>query len=104
MKTFRFNEEYLSQIPALQLLGNLGYKILTPKKCLDLRGGDYGNVILDGVLRESLKKINKINHKGKEFLFSESNIQEAIEKIKNYNQINTWENKIKVLFDSINNN
>jgi len=83
MTKFRFNEEYLSQIPALQLLGNLGYKILTPKECLDLRGGDYGNVILDGVLRESLKKINKINHKGKEFLFSESNIQEAIEKIKN---------------------
>ncbi|MDB2550543.1 HsdR family type I site-specific deoxyribonuclease [Rickettsiales bacterium] len=83
MTKFRFNEEYLSQIPALQLLGNLGYNILTPKECLDLRGGDYRNVILDGVLRESLKKINKINYKGKEFLFSESNIQEAVEKIKN---------------------
>jgi type I restriction enzyme R subunit len=83
MTKFKFNEEYLSQIPALQLLGNLGYTILTPKECLDLRGGDYGNVILDGVLRESLKKINKIHCKGKEFLFSESNIAEAIEKIKN---------------------
>jgi hypothetical protein len=31
------------------------------------------------------------------------NYMEAIEKIKNYNQINTWENKIKVLFDNINN-
>lgn len=83
MTKFRFNEEYLSQIPALQLLGNLGYKILTPKECFDLRAKDYRNVILDGVLRESLKKINKINYKGKEFLFSENNIQEAIQKIKN---------------------
>lgn len=30
MQSFRFNEKYLSQIPALQLLINLGYEYLSP--------------------------------------------------------------------------
>ena len=35
------------------------------------------------MLREQLKKINRIQYKGQEYLFSEENIQSAIEKLKN---------------------
>ena len=83
MTAFRFNEKYLSQIPALQLLLNLGYEYLSPEKALPQRRGKAGNVLLEGILREQLKRLNRINHKGREFLFSEENIQTAIQKLKN---------------------
>ena len=82
MTGFRFNEKYLSQIPALQLLHNLGYEYLTPEKALAQRQSKSGNVLLEGILREQLKRLNRINHKGREFLFSEENIQTAIQKLK----------------------
>ena len=34
MDSFRFNEKHLSQIPALQVLVNLGYPYLTPAEAL----------------------------------------------------------------------
>lgn len=80
---FRFNEEYLSQIPALQELIALGYEYLSPEQALAMRGGKNSNVLLEGVLREQLKKFNNIHYKGKDYHFSEANIQEAIQKIKN---------------------
>lgn len=33
-RSFRFDEKYLSQIPALQVLVNLGYRCLTPAEAL----------------------------------------------------------------------
>lgn len=83
MNTFRFNEKYLSQIPALQLLINLGYEYLTPDKVPAERQGKTGNVLLEGILRNQLKQINRINYKGREYLFSEENIQTAIQALKN---------------------
>lgn len=83
MNGFRFNEKYLSQIPALQELINLGYDFLSPEEALHERGGKTANVLLEGVLRERLKKINRIQYKGKDYLFSEENIQSAIQKLKN---------------------
>ncbi|MEW6184317.1 MAG: HsdR family type I site-specific deoxyribonuclease [Thermodesulfobacteriota bacterium] len=83
MNPFEFNEKYLSQIPALQLLINLGYEYLPPSKALAARQGKTGNILLEGILREQIKKINRINYKGREFLFSEENIQTAIQKLKN---------------------
>jgi hypothetical protein len=69
---FEFNEKYLSQIPALQQLINLGYHYLTPEQALRERGGKTANVILEGILREQLKKINRINYKGGEYLLTVS--------------------------------
>lgn len=83
MNTFRFNEKYLSQIPALQVLINLGYEYLPPEKVSVERQGKTGNVILEDILRSRLKEINRINYKGREFLFSEENIQTAIQTLKN---------------------
>ena len=83
MDAFRFDEKYLSQIPALQLLINMGYLYLTPAEALAARGGRAGNVLLEEVLREQLKKLNRIQHKGGAYLFSEENIQSAIQRLKN---------------------
>jgi type I restriction enzyme R subunit len=62
MEGFRFNEKYLSQIPALQLLINLGFEYLTPDETVAARGGKLGNVILEEVLRAQLKCINRIRY------------------------------------------
>ena len=83
MDSFRFNEKYLSQIPALQVLINLGYDYLPPEKVSVERQGKTGNILLEGVLRSQLKQLNRINYKGREFLFSEENIQTAIQTLKN---------------------
>lgn len=80
---FSFNEKHLSQIPALHLLANLGYRYLTPEQALAMRGGRLSNVLLEEVLRDSLKRINRIQHKGENYLFSEENIQSAIQRLKN---------------------
>ncbi|BBO90753.1 type I restriction endonuclease subunit R [Desulfosarcina ovata] len=82
MRSFRFNEKYLSQIPALQLLINLGFCYLTPSQVLAQRQGKRGNVLLESILGEQLRQINRIQYKGREFLFSEENIQSAIQKLK----------------------
>jgi len=84
-KSFEFNEKYLSQIPALQQLINLGYQYLTSEQALRERDNRTSNVIMENILREQLKKINRINYKGGEYLFSEENIQSAIQKLKNFN-------------------
>ena len=83
INSFQHNEKYLSQIPALQLLINLGYKYLTPAEALKERFGKVNNILLENILREQLKKLNRIYFKSKEFLFSEENIQSAVQKLKN---------------------
>ena len=62
---------------------NLGYQYLTPRQALALRGGKTSNVLLESILREQLQKYNRIHYKGREYHFSEANIQEAIQKLKN---------------------
>jgi type I restriction enzyme R subunit len=65
MTTFHINEKYLSQIPALQLLINLGYKYLPPEQVMKQRQGKAGNVLLEGILRDQLKRLNRINYKNR---------------------------------------
>ena len=83
MTAFNHTEKHLSQIPALQLLANCGYQILTPQKALEERQGKTSNVLLESILRQQLQGLNRIRYKGREYHFSEANIQEAIQKIKN---------------------
>ena len=82
MPTFPFSEKHLSQIPALQQLINMGYQYLPPDQAMAERGGRASNVLLENILRDQLKKINRIRYKGGLYLFSEENIQSAIQKIK----------------------
>ena len=77
-----FQEDQISQIPALQLLQNLGYTYLTSEEALALRGGRMSAVLLDGILAEQLRKINRIRFKGNEYPFSEGNILSAMQMLK----------------------
>jgi type I restriction enzyme R subunit len=77
-----FLEDHISQIPALQLLVNMGWRYLSPAEALALRGGKPGNVLLEGVLVEQLRSLNRIRFKGAEHEFSEANIQSAVQAIK----------------------
>ncbi len=78
MDTPSFKEEHISQIPALQLLMKMGYKYLTPDEALAARGGRSSNVLLESTMKEHLTQSNRIQYKGKEFAFSEANINAAI--------------------------
>jgi type I restriction enzyme R subunit len=80
---FATNEKTTSQIPALQLLIGLGFEFLTPAEALRERQDRTSNVLLENILRNQLKEINRIRYKGSEYLFSEENIQSAIQKLKN---------------------
>ena len=73
-----FIEDHISQIPALKLLMNMGWKYLSPDEALAARGGRSSNVLLEDILIKQLEKINKIDYKQKEFSFSESNINNAL--------------------------
>lgn len=80
--TQSYTEDHISQIPALQMLIKMGYTYIAPDQALELRDNRKTNVILTDILREQLKKINKIDYKGQTHDFSESNIDLAIETLK----------------------
>ncbi|MEI8390247.1 MAG: HsdR family type I site-specific deoxyribonuclease [bacterium] len=75
-------EDHISQIPALQLLQNLNYTYLTPQEALQGRQGKTSNVILENILENQLKKINKITFKGKQSDFSDLSIRGAVQALK----------------------
>ena len=83
MPNFPTTERHLSQLPAIQLLIAMGYTYLPPSQTMLQRNGKSGQVILDNILREQLKRINTIHHKGANYLFTEENIQTAIQQLKN---------------------
>ncbi|MGI9249693.1 MAG: type I restriction endonuclease subunit R [Pseudohongiellaceae bacterium] len=82
MTSFASNEQHLSQIPALQMLMELGYEYLSPEVALSMRGGKVANVLLESVLQKQLEKLNRIHYRGNDCPFSEANIQEGIQKLK----------------------
>lgn len=100
MPSFPFSEKHLSQIPALQQLINRGYQYLPPEQAMVERGGRASNVLLENILRDQLKKINRIHYKGDMYLFSEENIQSAIQKIKNI-QYDGLQKTNEVIYDLI---
>lgn len=83
MSNFQISEKHLSQIPAVQLLIGLGFEYLTPTEALRQRQGRTSNVLLEDILRGQIKEINRIRYRGNEYLFSEENVQSAIQKLKN---------------------
>ncbi|OGJ92086.1 MAG: restriction endonuclease subunit R [Candidatus Raymondbacteria bacterium RifOxyA12_full_50_37] len=71
-------EDHISQIPALQLLQNIGYTYLTPIEADAARNNRKGNVVLENILVEQLRKINVIKYKGGAFPFTDGNIIDAL--------------------------
>lgn len=78
MKIPSFKEDHISQIPALRLLMNMGWKYLSPSQALEARGGRSSNVLLENILKNQLQIINTIEYRGKEFPFSDANVNNAI--------------------------
>ncbi|MCM3225754.1 type I restriction endonuclease subunit R [Terribacillus saccharophilus] len=72
-----YDERYISQIPAIELLKNLGYEYLSTEKSEQMRGSLY-NALLREVLKEKLQSFNDFEYKGEIYKFSDSNIQQAI--------------------------
>src|SRR6185503_15936787 len=77
-----FQEDHISQVPALQLLQNLGYSYLRPQEVHLERKGKFSNILLEGILAQQLRKLNRINYRGRQSDFSEANIQSAIQALK----------------------
>src|SRR5688572_533680 len=75
-------EDHISQVPALQLLQNLGWQYVTPAEATSFRGGRVGSVLLEEVLVQQLRKLNQISFKGQEYAFSEANVQNALQSLK----------------------
>ena len=84
METPSFKEDHISQIPALQLLQNLGYTYLSPEEAERMRGSKTSNVLLDEVLRKQLKEINaeKRISSTKTTYISDANIENGIRALK----------------------
>ncbi len=83
MCDFAINEKLTSQIPAVQLLMAMDYEYISPEVALSERQNRTSNILLENILRNQLKEINRIRYKGSEYLFSEENVQSAIQKLKN---------------------
>lgn len=71
-------ENNISKKPALELLQKMGYTYLTPEECNLQRGGTY-QVLLKGILRSQLRRLNRFEFGGIEQEFSAANIERAIE-------------------------
>ncbi|MEQ8907951.1 MAG: HsdR family type I site-specific deoxyribonuclease [Vicingaceae bacterium] len=78
MNTPSFLEDHVSQLPALQLLINMGYTYVSPQQAMQWRGDKTTNVLFENIVEQQLKKINRIERKGKTYEFSEANIKSAI--------------------------
>jgi len=79
-----FNEEHISQIPALILLQKIGYTYLTPDEALKKRGRKQSNVLLEDILLNQLRLINSFTYKGRTHKFSEGAILGALQALKVY--------------------
>ncbi|GER73757.1 type I restriction endonuclease subunit R [Weizmannia acidilactici] len=72
-----YDERYISQVPAIEVLTNLGYQYVSPEKANQLRSNLH-DVLLRTVLEDKLKELNSFEYKGEIRKFSDTNIQQAI--------------------------
>jgi type I restriction enzyme, R subunit len=74
-------EDAASQIPALDLLQQLGWVYLTPDDVDHLRSGRKSEVILTGILRDRLTRLNGFEYRSRRHAFTEGAIQDAINEL-----------------------
>ncbi|CAN5441073.1 HsdR family type I site-specific deoxyribonuclease [soil metagenome] len=101
METPSFKEDHISQIPALQLLINMGFQYLSPANAVEQRGGKTSGVLLENILRDSLQRINTINYKNKKIKFSDTNIQYAVQSLKDLPMQDGYINASQHVYDLI---
>ncbi len=98
-KTPSFLEDHISQIPAIQLLVNMGYIYIPPSEAEEMRGGKRSAVLFEQVTKKQLGLINKIQRKGKEYAYSDANISSAIIALKDLPLHDGFLNANAALFD-----
>jgi type I restriction enzyme R subunit len=82
---FVYQEELISQIPAVRLLVALGYHYLTPAEALALRGGRERNVVLTEVTAAWLCEHNRFSYGEQTFPFNNQAIAEAVRRLTELN-------------------
>jgi len=78
MQTPSFKEDHISQLPALLLLQNTGYEYISPEDALDERHSKLSSVLLEEILEQKIRELNKITFRSKTHQFSDANIRNAI--------------------------
>jgi len=78
-----FDEAKQSQLPAVELLINMGFKYLSYGDVQHQRNMDNSKFILKEIAFQKLKEINSYEHKGKIYQFSDKSIHDAIEELEN---------------------
>ncbi len=82
MSPFNFLESHVCQIPALQLLQQLGYSYLSPEEAAVERRGKLGGVLMENILKAQLRRLNRVVAKGREVPFTEDAINQAVERLR----------------------
>lgn len=80
-EAFDADEIRQSQIPAAQLLGNIGFEIL-PRARVEIMRGKLSNVLLEEVLAERILALSSFHWKGETRAFNQGDAEEAIRKLK----------------------
>ena len=80
--TFNPAEKHQSQIPAVQLLVALGFEPLSQAEVRNLRGDRLRNVLLEEILVDQLRRINRFTYRGEEYPFDLEDVHEAIRRLK----------------------
>jgi len=83
MDNVNFDEAKQSQLPAVELLINLGWSYLSSRESLRLRGDNDSRVLLGEVLQRSLMRINSYEHAGQTYKFEEPVIAKKVDELEN---------------------
>jgi type I restriction enzyme R subunit len=83
-ETPNYLESVQSQLPALQLLVEMGWEYLTPEQCSKLRNGRLGTAVLDPILYDFIRGHGRYTFKGGEHVFTENAIANAVQALKSF--------------------
>ena len=78
-----FDEAKQSQLPAVELLVNMGFKYLSRNDIAHQRDMDNSKFILKDIAFNKLREINSYEYKEKVYKFSDKNIHDVIEELDN---------------------
>lgn len=77
-------EKMQSQLPALHLLMQMGWRYLPPNKTVAMRGGRLGATILEPILIDYIRNHCRYEFKGQTRSFTENVIQNAVQALKGF--------------------
>jgi type I restriction enzyme R subunit len=77
-------EKTQSQLPALHLLMQMGWRYLTPEDTVTMRGNRLGSAILEPILLDHIRNHCRYEFKGQTRCFTENAIQNAVQALKGF--------------------